>query len=91
MAAPDHLVQLFKDHPELKQKLKSIYDITQDQSLHTGYERGGNSRFDRGWSEEKGFNRGLALLSKELESSGSDTDDLKAFAACVKSLAHPGT
>lgn len=80
------LEQLFSKHPHLKQKLKSIYDATQDLGPHSEFEKGGRARSDRVWSEEKGFNRGLALLSKELESNDVAGDDIKAFAAYIERL-----
>jgi hypothetical protein len=77
----DELNHLFNKYPELKQKLQSIYSATQNPGP-----REGDAPYNRRWTEEKGFNRGLALLSRELDADGAAGDDVKAFAAYIESL-----
>ena len=79
----DALNNLFAKYPSLRAKLRSIYEATQDSEPKPGSQTGGRSRFERGWSEEKGFARGMALLQQELESNVTDSDGLRAFAAYI--------
>jgi hypothetical protein len=80
----DDLNHLFQEHHELKQKLQSIYEATQDPGP-----RERDALFNRRWTEEKGFNRGLAVLSKELDADGTAGDDVKAFSAYIESVSRP--
>jgi hypothetical protein len=80
----DDLNHLFQEHPELKQKLQSIYKATQDPGP-----RERDAPFDQRWTKEKGFNSGLAVLSRELDADGAAGDDVKAFSAYIESVSRP--
>ena len=79
----EDLVQMFTKYPNLRTKLRSIYEATQDPASRPESQFGDDSRFERRWSEEKGFNHGMALLQRQLESEGADSKGLKIFAAYV--------
>lgn len=67
--------QLFKDNPELRGKLKLIYEASLDPSTLSDNRAG---RYESNWSEQKGFSRALELFRRQV----SDPDaapDLKAF------------
>ena len=86
----DTLVQqlqaLFAQHPQLRRKLKFVYDETLESS--SGSSRTQSARYARAeprWTEQKGFDQGLKVLKAKLDPETSDTDDVKVFAAWVKS------
>ncbi|ETN37062.1 uncharacterized protein HMPREF1541_08052 [Cyphellophora europaea CBS 101466] len=77
----EELEHLFQQYPNLRAKLKNIYE----QTLHPDSRPNttGRSRFNARWTEEKGFEEGLRNLKVKLESDSADQDDLKAFVAFV--------
>ena len=74
---------MFAKYPNLRAKLRSIYEATQDPGPRLESQFDDGSRFERRWSEEKGFNRGMALLQRQLVSEDVDSKGLKIFAAYV--------
>jgi hypothetical protein len=78
--------ELFQRYPDLRAKLKKIYEQTLDPSSRGDVGgRPRNPRFEPRWSEQKGFDQGLAVLKAKLESEVVDTEDLEAFVTWVNS------
>lgn len=73
------LQQLFKDHPELRNKLKHIYEASLDPSTLPDSK---GVRHDSRWSEDKGFSRALELLRRQVSGPGG-AEDLQAFSEFV--------
>ena len=85
-AKPDRreaLNQMFTKYSDLRAKLRSIYEATQDPTSRPEGQFDDTRRFERRWSEEKGFNDGMALLQRQLESGAADSADLRTFAAFI--------
>jgi hypothetical protein len=78
----EDLEKMFDTHPELKAKLKAIYDATLDPRSNSAH-ADGPGHFDRKWSEAKGFARGMDLLQRGLDSDAVDAEDVRMFAAYV--------
>lgn len=81
----EELQKLFRDHPQLRQTLRSVYAETLDPGQHTASDR--RSRYGRHearWTEEKGFDQGLKSLKARLNSDGSVAEDLKVFAEYIR-------
>jgi len=74
---------MFAKYPNLKAKLRSIYEATQDPASRPGSQAGSSGHTERRWSEEKGFNHGMALLQRQLDSDGAGSEDLIVFAAYI--------
>lgn len=70
-------------YSNLRAKLRSIYEATQDPGSRPESQFDDGRRFERRWSEEKGFNDGMALLQRQLESGSADSADLRTFAAYI--------
>lgn len=78
--------ELFQRYPDLRAKLKKIYEETLDPTIRADVGgRPRNPRFEPRWSEQKGFDLGLAVLKAKLESQVVNTEDLEAFVAWVNS------
>lgn len=79
-SAVQQVQQLFSDHPDLRNKLKHIYEASLDPSTVSDSKA---RRHNSGWSEDKGFSHALELLRRQA-SGPEGADDLKAFTEFVR-------
>lgn len=78
------IVHLFTQYPQLRSRLKAIYEETLDPAGRNDVEqRPRNSRFEYKWTEQKGFDRAMKVLKAKLDSDTVDSHDLEAFIAWV--------
>ena len=74
---------MFTRYPTLRAKLRSIFEATQDPGSRSKSQADNGSHYERRWSEEKGFEHGMAMLQRQLGPEGADSEDLRMFAMYI--------
>jgi hypothetical protein len=93
LASTSEIQKLLTKYPNLRSQLRRIYEASFGPlgafGWNDGSDRGGRQRDHSrhtGSTLEKGMNRGLSKLAKDLESTGEDSTGLNAFYESVARL-----